>query len=71
MSTVGSDNFYKRKEKVINAVKTNLHFREYLSVLEEMLTEERDDYENMTASEFARGRISMLKSLIDDLKGKK
>lgn len=66
--TVVNDNFYKRKKRVLSMMKTSTVFTQYVEYLEELLAVERQEYEDNTATEFARGRVWMLKTLIDDLK---
>lgn len=63
-----ADNFYKRRKKVLNLAKTSVQFQEYVVYLKELLENERVEYEENAATEFARGRVSMLKQLIDELK---
>lgn len=63
-----ADNFYKRRKKVLNLAKSSVQFQEYQVYLQELLANERVEYEENTATEFARGRVSMLKQLIDELK---
>lgn len=62
------DNFYKRRKKVLNLAKTSMQFQEYVVYLKELLENERVEYEENASTEFARGRVSMLKQLIDELK---
>lgn len=66
-----NDNFYKRRKRVLGMMKQSTVFRDYIEYVEELLANERDRYEDEAATEFARGRVSMLKSLIDELKNGK
>lgn len=71
MSNDKRDNFYKRRKRVIGAMKQSTVFRDYVEYVKEVLENEREKYEDEAATEFARGRVSMLKSLIDELENGK
>lgn len=63
-------NIYKLRTKVMSAMRTNVTFKEYVAYLKQCLDNEREEYESNTATEFARGRVSMLKTMISELEGK-
>ena len=69
MSADNKENFYKLRNKVCGMVKTNVVFEHYLNYLDELLARARDEYEGQPASEHLRGRVSMLKDLISELRG--
>lgn len=66
--TAVKDNFYKRKKRVLAMMSTSTVFQQYVEYLEDLLARERQEYEDTEASEFARGRVWLLKSLISELK---
>ena len=65
------ENFYKRRKKVLALTKSSVQFQEYTAYLEDLLKEERVQYEENTATEFARGRVSMMQHLIAELRNGK
>lgn len=67
MSTAQTNNFVTRKSAVFGKMKLQVSNKQFVEILTEMLSREREDYEDVAASEYARGRIAMLKELIRDL----
>lgn len=75
MPQVNTKERVNRLRGVIRA-KTTLHtalrsspiYKDYVDTLGEALHEERERYESMAADEYTRGRISMLKDLIAEIK---
>lgn len=50
-------------------LRTNQAFRALTAELEKTLAEEREAYENTPASEYRRGRVNVLRELLEDMVG--
>lgn len=70
MADTETKNIYKLRTKVMASMRTNVTFKEYVAYLKHCLDNEREEYESNIATEFARGRVSMLKTMIGELEGK-
>lgn len=66
MST-DKENFYKRKKRILGLMKQSTVSRDYIEYLQELLKMERESYEDNEATEYARGRVTMLKTLLEEL----
>ena len=58
----------RAKTTLLSAMRGSPVFKEYVETLEESLHEERERFENNDANEYTRGRISMLKDLLEEIK---
>lgn len=58
----------RAKTTLLSAMRGSSVFKEYVETLEESLHEERERFENNNANEYTRGRISMLKDLLEEIK---
>jgi len=58
----------RAKTTLLSAMRGSGIFKEYVETLEETLHEERERFENNDANEYTRGRISMLKDLLEEIK---
>lgn len=58
----------RARETLLTAIRSSPIYKDYVATLEDVLAEERDRYESMAADEYTRGRISMLKDLISEIK---
>ena len=58
----------RAKTTLLSAMRRSSVFKEYVETLEESLHEERERFENNDANEYTRGRISMLKDLLEEIK---
>lgn len=59
----------ERKMVPLQALRRDPSFVKLIGVLEEQLAIERQEYETQEANEFTRGRVTVLKELIKELKG--
>lgn len=50
------------------ALKQNVQFQKFISLLEVRLGELRESYEDQEASEFIRGQVVAMRELIDEIK---
>lgn len=57
-----------RLENIVSMLKVNPIFGELQRYIDQELEREREFYENDEASEFRRGRVSILKQLQNDLR---
>ena len=58
----------RAKTTLFSAMRASAVFKDYVEILEESLHEERERFENNDANEYTRGRISMLKDLLEEIK---
>lgn len=59
----------RRLEDILQMLRSHPTFPAALEVLDEMLEQERDVYENTPASEYTRGRVTQLREIINRFKG--
>lgn len=59
----------ERKALPLQSLRRDPGFMKLVAVLEDQLASERQDYETHEANEFTRGRVTVLKELIKELKG--
>ncbi len=60
----------KDMDSLLAVLRTHPTFKEILDVLEDNLREEREHYEQSTASEYTRGRVNMMREIIETFRGK-
>ena len=58
----------RAKTTLHTAIRSSPIYKDYIDTLNEALAEERDRYESTPADEYTRGRISMLKDLLEEIK---
>jgi hypothetical protein len=58
----------RAKTTLLSAMRGSAVFKDYVGTLEEALHDERERFENNDANEYTRGRISMLKDLLEEIK---
>jgi len=57
------------KKVAFGQLRTNQAFRALTAEIEKTLAQEREVYENSPASEFRRGRVCVLRELLEDMVG--
>lgn len=51
----------------LSTLKQNRHFLQFEECLQDALADARDMYENQPANDFNRGRVAVLKELLNDI----